>query len=175
MFEGKLDPEEFLDWLHIAEHVFEYKDVPEEKKVKLGALRLKKYALLWWINLCAKQVRQRKLKIRTWEKMKSKLQAQFLTPTYIHDCYSQLYNFTQGNLNVEEYTCEFEKLVIKCDLQEIEEQTKVKYLGGLDQYAHVVDLQAYTTFDEVCLLAHKVEQQKESRQPPKPQNPKPFT
>ena len=72
----------------------------------------------------------------------------------------------QGNLNVEEYTREFEKLVIKCDLHEPEEQTIVRYLGGLDpRYANVVDLQAYSTFDEVCVLAHKVEQQKKKTQP----------
>jgi len=39
-FEGKLDPEEFLDWLSTVERVFEYKDVPEDKKVKLVALKL---------------------------------------------------------------------------------------------------------------------------------------
>ena len=32
-FEGKLDPEEFLDWLHTVERVFEYKDVSDDKKV----------------------------------------------------------------------------------------------------------------------------------------------
>jgi len=47
-FEGKLDPKEFLDWLHIVERVFEYEDVPEDKKVKLVALRLRKYGSLWW-------------------------------------------------------------------------------------------------------------------------------
>jgi len=59
-FKGKLDPKEFLDWLHKVEWVFEYKDVPEDKKVKLVALRLRKYASLWWTNLCAKRVRERK-------------------------------------------------------------------------------------------------------------------
>jgi len=84
--------------------------------------------------------------------------------------------FTKGTFNAKEYTREFEKFVIKCDLQEPEEQTIVRYLGGLDpRYANVVELQAYTTFDEVCMLAYKVEQQKKSRHPPKPQNPKPFT
>jgi len=49
--------------------------------------------------------------------------------------------------------------VIKCDIQELEGQTIVRYLGGLDpRYANVVDLQAYTSFDEVCVLTHKVEQ-----------------
>jgi len=98
--------------------------------------------------------------------MKAKLKAWFLPPTYIKDCYSQLYHLTQGNLNVKEYTHEFEKLVIKCDLQESEEQTIVRYLGGLDpRYANVVELQAYMLFDEVCVLGHKVEQQKKNKQP----------
>jgi len=140
-FEGKLDLEEFLDWLHTVKRVFEYKDVPEDKRIKLVALRLRKYESLWWTNLCAKQVRERKSKIITWEKMKSKLKARFLPPTYTQDYYSQLHNLTQGNLNVEEYTYEFENLVIKCNLQEPKEQTIVRHLGGLDpRYANVVDL-----------------------------------
>ena len=173
-FEGKLDPEDFLDWLHTVERIFEYKDIPDNKKVKLIALRLRKYASLWWTNLCAKRVRERKSKIRTWEKMKSKLKARFLPSTYVQDCYSQLHHLNQGNMSVEEYTREFEKLVIKCDLHEPEEQTIVRYLGGLDpRYSNIVDLQAYSTFDEVCVLAHKVEQQRKSKPLPKPENPKP--
>jgi len=67
-------------------------------------------------------------------------------------------------MTIEEYTREFEKLFSKCDLEEAEEQTIVRYLGGLDPtYAHVVELQAFTTFDEVCVLAHKVEQQMKTR------------
>jgi len=45
-FEGKLDPNEFLEWLHTVERIFEYKEVPEDKKVKLVGLRLIKYASL---------------------------------------------------------------------------------------------------------------------------------
>jgi len=33
-FEGKLNPDEFLDWLHTAERIFEYKDILEDKKLK---------------------------------------------------------------------------------------------------------------------------------------------
>jgi len=67
-------------------------------------------------------------------------------------------------MSVEEYTREFEKLLIKCDIQEAKEQTIVRYLGGLDpKYAHVVELRSYTTFDEVCVLAHMVETQMKSQ------------
>ena len=55
-FEGKLDPEEFLDWLHTVERVFQYMDISKDKKVKLIPLRLREYASLWWTNLCAKRV-----------------------------------------------------------------------------------------------------------------------
>jgi len=63
-------------------------------------------------------------------------------------------------MSVDEYTREFEKLLIKCDIQEPEKQAIVRYLGGLEpKYSNVVELQQYSTFDEVCVLAHKVEQQ----------------
>ena len=76
-FEGKLDPDEFLEWLNTVERIFDYKEVPEDKKVKLVALRLRKYASLWWTNLCNKRIRERKPKIQTWDRMKAKLKARF--------------------------------------------------------------------------------------------------
>ncbi|VFQ83150.1 unnamed protein product [Cuscuta campestris] len=39
-YEGKNDPDKFLKWLETVERVFDFKDVPEEKKVKLVALKL---------------------------------------------------------------------------------------------------------------------------------------
>ena len=45
-FEGDLDSDHFLDWLQTIERIFEYKEVPEENKVKLVALKLRKYAYL---------------------------------------------------------------------------------------------------------------------------------
>jgi len=44
--EGRLDPNEFLKWLHTVERVFDYKEIPEDKNVKLIALELNKYVSL---------------------------------------------------------------------------------------------------------------------------------
>jgi len=53
-------------------------------------------------------------------------------------------------------------------------QTIVRYLGGLKpKYADVIELQQFTIFDEVSVLAHKVEQQRR-RNPFKHEYPKPF-
>ena len=56
-FEGQLDPDIFLDWLQTVERIFEFKDIPEDRKVKLVALKLRKYASIWWSNVVTKRVR----------------------------------------------------------------------------------------------------------------------
>jgi len=82
-FEGQLDPDYFLDWLQTDERVFEYKDILDDKKVKLVALKLRKYASIWWANLLAKRARKGKGKIRTWTKMRDKLKSKFLPSHYL--------------------------------------------------------------------------------------------
>jgi len=92
------------------------------------------------------------------------MKARFLPSTYVQDNYMLLHHLSEGKMNVEEYTREFEKPTIKCDIHEPEEQTMVRHLGRLDpKIAKVVELEAFTTFDEICVLAHKVEQQRRSR------------
>ena len=129
--------------------------------MKLVALKLQKYASLWWTNLYAKRIRNRKEKIQTWEKVKAKLKARFVPSSYFQDSYAQLYNLTQGSTSMDEYTREFRKLLVKCDIHEPKEQTIVRHLGGNEpKYANAVEFQQFTTFDEVCVLTHKVEQQR---------------
>jgi len=57
--------------------------------------------------------------------MKTMLKARFLPSPYIQDNYAQLYNLTRGSMSMDEYTREFEKLLIKYDIQEPKEQTIV--------------------------------------------------
>jgi len=73
--------------MHAIEMIFDFREIPDKRKVKLLALKLRKDAL-WWTNLYAKRVRQRKEKIITWDKMKSKLKSHFRPPYYLKDSYS---------------------------------------------------------------------------------------
>ena len=96
--------------------------------------------------------------------MKDKLKSKFLPSHYIQDNYSKLYHLRQGSKSVEEYTREFEQLLLKCDLREDDAQTMVRYLSGLDEsITHVVELHPYSSLDELSSLAYKVEQQKKSK------------
>ena len=147
-----------MDWLQTVERVFEYDDILEDKKVKLVALRVRKYASIWWAKLVAKKARKGKGKIKTWTKMRDKLNSKFLPSYYLQDNYLRLHHLQQGNKSIEEYTREFEQLLLKCDLREEDAQTMVRYLSGLDEHiAHVVELHPYTSLDDLSSLAYKVE------------------
>ena len=69
------------------------------------------------------------------------VESSVLPSSYVQDSCAQLHNLTQWSVSVDEYTRDSEKLLIKCDIQELEEHTIVHYLGGLDpKYLNVVEL-----------------------------------
>ncbi|KAI9156366.1 hypothetical protein LWI28_005047 [Acer negundo] len=76
------------------------------------------------------------------------------------DNYVKFYNFKQYNLPVEEYIREFEYLMLRSDINEPEEQTIARFLGGLKRdIANVIRLQPYWSFNDVRKLVINVEQQ----------------
>jgi len=112
----------------------------------------------------SKRARKGKGKIRSWRKMRSKLKAKFLPPYYIQDNFIRLHNIRQEGRSVEEYTRDFERLLLTCDLRESEDQTIVRYLGEWNEsIRNVVELQGFFTLDEVTILAHKVELQRKAK------------
>ncbi|RYQ82866.1 hypothetical protein Ahy_B10g101439 [Arachis hypogaea] len=121
-FEGRLQPDDFIDWLCIVERVFELKDIPDDKRVKLVAIKLKKHALVWWENLKHQRERERRRKIKTWDKMRRELKHKFLPKHYRQDTFIKFHNLRQKSLSVEEYTMDFEELLMKCDIQEPEDK-----------------------------------------------------
>jgi len=71
--------------------------------------------------------------------MREKLKAKFFPDHYLYDNFLKLHNLKQGSKSVEEYTREFEQLLLKYDLRKDDAQTLVKYLAGLDEkIAHVI-------------------------------------
>ncbi|GKE79972.1 hypothetical protein Tco_1549972, partial [Tanacetum coccineum] len=60
---SKPHPDEFIDWLHTVERVFDIKNLNGEQKVKLVAIKLKKNASMWWEHVKKQRVREGKPKI----------------------------------------------------------------------------------------------------------------
>ncbi|PWA70702.1 hypothetical protein CTI12_AA286890 [Artemisia annua] len=161
VFEGKPHPDEFIDWLHIVERVFDVKNLSDEQKVKLVAIKLKKNASIWWEHVKKQRIREGKPKIASWYKMKKKLMAKFLPVHYKQEAYIEYHNFRQGSsMSVEDFTGEFDRLRMRCDVDEEDEQTVARYLACLrSEIADVVHLQQFWSYNDVCRLALKVESQ----------------
>ncbi|VFQ96419.1 unnamed protein product, partial [Cuscuta campestris] len=159
-FDGKDDPDDFIEWLETIERVFDYTEVPEDKKVKLVALKFRGYASTWWTNTTTKRKREGKAAVKTWTKMRALLKKKFIPTHYIRENFARLQHLRQGNWSVEEYNREFEELLMRCDLQENDSQTFVRYLFGLNtQIANTVELQTFENLEELTKLALKVEAQ----------------
>ena len=69
-FNGQLHIEEFLDWLNEVERFFDYMEIPNDKKAKLVAYKLKGGVSAWWEQGQMSRVCMGKTQIRSWRRMK---------------------------------------------------------------------------------------------------------
>ena len=81
-FSGNLNIDDFIDWIAEIDKFFDYVEVPEEKRVKLVACRLKGGASAWWERLKNRRLREGKQPVRTWYPMKQLLKKDFLPLDY---------------------------------------------------------------------------------------------
>nr|GEW44275.1 reverse transcriptase domain-containing protein [Tanacetum cinerariifolium] len=74
---------------------------------------------------------ERKSKVKTWEKMKKLMKAKFLPENHRQEAFLDYHNLSQQNMTVEEVINEFDKLRMRCDVGEEEEQVVARFLGVL--------------------------------------------
>ncbi|GJS92900.1 putative reverse transcriptase domain-containing protein [Tanacetum coccineum] len=126
-----LSLEGFIDWLVAVEEVFEFKEVPENKRVLLIATKLRGRASAWWQQLKLTRERVGKPRITSWQKMKKCMRDNFIPYNYQRHMYQRLQNLKHGSKSVEDYTTEFYQLIARNDIQETEDQLVSRYIGGL--------------------------------------------
>ena len=84
-FEGKMELNDFLDWLSMLEQVFDYCDPINYKNMKLVVIKLLKHTSFWWENLKRHREREHRSRIITWKKMKRELKRKYLSQNYRQD------------------------------------------------------------------------------------------
>lgn len=130
-FHGRLEPEEFIDWLTTVEDVLEFKDVPHDRRVSLVATRFHERAASWWKQHKNLHVRKGKDKIISWDKFTKHLRREFLPFNYARSLYQKLQNLRQGPRSIDAYTEEFYQLLARNDIDESDDQLISRYVGGL--------------------------------------------
>ncbi|PKI63647.1 hypothetical protein CRG98_015965 [Punica granatum] len=139
-FQGRNDPDAFIEWERKVELVFDCHNYLEEKKVKLVAVEFIDYAIVWWDKLVKERIRNHKRPIETWEEVKTVMRS-----------------LRQGTRSVENYPKEMEIALIRANIEEDEEATMARFLCGLNrEIANVVELQHYVEIEEMVSTAMKV-------------------
>ena len=82
-FQGKSDPEAYLEWEKKMEFIFDCHNYSEAKKVKLAVIEFSDYAITWWDQLVINRRRNREHPIETWEEMKTMMRKRFV-PSYYY-------------------------------------------------------------------------------------------
>ena len=107
-FQGKNDPEAYLEWEKKVELIFECHNYSEEKKVKLAVIEFTDYAIIWWDQLVMNRRRNHERLIKTWEEMKVTMWRRFVPSHYYRDLYQKIQSLTQGYRRVDDYQNEME-------------------------------------------------------------------
>jgi hypothetical protein len=157
-FDGKHDPDVFLEWLRSVERIFEYKEYTDAKKYKLTTLKFTKFASLWLENLQDQRRRAGKEKIKSWIKLRKRMKEKYVPRTYLQDKYMKMTSLKQGARSVEEYIQEFEELTMVCGLVEEKEQKMARFLNGLEyKLRSQLEVQTCPSYDELCKYALRLE------------------
>ncbi|XP_062087666.1 uncharacterized protein LOC133794454, partial [Humulus lupulus] len=176
-FQGKSDPEAYLEWEKKMELVFDCHNYSDMKKVKLAAIEFTDYAIVWWDQLCINRRRNGDRPIDTWEAMKRVMRRRFVPPHYYRDLYLKLQGLRQGYRSVYEYYKEMEMAMIRANVEEDREATMARFLNGLNrEIADPIELHHYVELEDLVHMAIKVERQlkkgsSSSRSRPSPHNP----
>lgn len=92
--------------------------------------------------------------------MEREFQRKYLSFHYRQDAFLKLHNLQKQNLLVDDYTTEFNQLMLKCELVESKENTISCYLGELKSSINsVVQLQHYWMLLDAQMLVLEVEKQ----------------
>ncbi|GKV11125.1 hypothetical protein SLEP1_g22406 [Rubroshorea leprosula] len=159
-FQGKNDPDVYLEWEKKVELVFDCHNYSEEKKVKLAAVEFTDYAVVWWDQLVLNRRRNREHPVDTWEEMKAVMRKRFVPNRYYRNLYQRLQGLTQGSRSVEDYHKEMEIAMVRANVEEDREATMARFLHGLNRdIANVVELQHYVELEDMVHMAVKVERQ----------------
>ena len=157
-FNGNVDIEGCLDWLYEVETFFEVMEVPEDRRVPLVAYKLKGGAGAWWHRVQEERRLRGEPRVRTWRQMKGLLKGRFLPADYDQILFIQFQNCAQGNRTVSDYTEEFLRLQVRCNLAETEDQQVARYINGLnDAIQDRLMMQQIWSVDQAQALALKAE------------------
>lgn len=168
-FQGKSNPEAYLEWERKIEKIFDCHNYSELQKVKLAVVDFTDYAAIWWDQLRIRQRRNEAPSIQTWDDLKLIMRKRFISAYYHRELHNKLQTLSQGSMTAEDYYKEMEMAMMRADIREDSEATMARFLRGLRaEIADIVELHHYLDIEELVDKANKVEKRLKRRGTPRP-------
>ncbi|XP_072987259.1 uncharacterized protein [Typha latifolia] len=127
MFDGRLDPQHFLDWIKDMDRYFKWYDMLEIRKVRFAAMKLTGKANQYWTNVETLREIRGELPIEIWVDMKNELKRKYLPPSYYPMLLNKWNRLTQGSKSAKDYVAAFDQLLVRCSV--IESETPMQILS----------------------------------------------
>ena len=89
-FQGKNDPETYLEREKKVDWIFYCHNYSEVKKVKLVVIEFTDYALIWWDQNVISRRRSGERSVTSWEEMQVLMRRRFVPNYYYRDLYLKL-------------------------------------------------------------------------------------
>ncbi|XP_022876875.1 uncharacterized protein LOC111395090 [Olea europaea var. sylvestris] len=147
-FDGRLDPEAFLDWMDSIEEYFDWYRMPDYQRLRFAKMKLTKSAKRYWKNL-TRNLEHLGQPITLWVEMKTKLKEKYVPPFHRSQLLERLLNHRQNSSTVSDYRSRFDELLHRSSLYEPEDVTVTPFLNGLrpDLKHHVTVLSPFSLED----------------------------
>ncbi|XP_056864057.1 uncharacterized protein LOC130511197 [Raphanus sativus] len=159
-FDGKNDPDAFLEWERKIELVFDCQNFSDIKKVRLAAAEFTGYAINWYDRVVTSRRRAGVAPVDTWDELSMLMRKRFVPDHYHRDLHHKLRRLLQGSKSVEDYHQEMETLMIKADVEGPLDATMARFLTGLNcDIQDRMELEDYDSMEQMLHKAILIEQQ----------------
>ena len=109
-----------------VEQKFNSHMIPANQRVRYATSEFTGYAILWWNDLV-----KRGQDPATWSKLKRSMRSRFIPLSYKRDLKKKLQRFDQGNRSVHEYYNDLHVAMLRCDIDEEDDDTMTRFYFGL--------------------------------------------
>jgi len=157
-FDGKYDPDAYLEWELAVDQKFNSHQVPVEHRVRLATSEFTSFALFWWNDLC--NANNAAAVPQTWNALKQRMKSRFVPPYYQRDLRLKLQTLKQGDKGVEEYYQELLVGLARCGIHEDDADASARFFGGLNrEIQNILDYKEWRNFSQLYHLAIKAERE----------------
>ena len=155
-FQGKNNPDAYLEWEKKVDWIFDCHNYSKAKKVKLIVIEFTDYALIWWDQNVISRRRSGERPVASWEEMKVLMRRRFVPNHYYRDLYLKLQGLNQGSRSMDKYFKKIKIAMIQANLIEDREATMAGFLYELNRdIANVVELQHCVELKDMVHMARR--------------------